>query len=118
AELAVGPALVDREAELARRALRMALASRPLRRPAHGLLELAAREARRRHLVEAHRDVAAEVALDRRRALRRDAARGAVVHVAERDAVVVDREQRVAEREDLEAARVGEDRPVPAHEAV
>ena len=43
---------------------------------------------------------------------------GAVVDRAERDAVVVDREQRVAEREDLEAARIGEDRPVPARERV
>ena len=42
----------------------------------------------------------------------------AVVDRAERDAVVVDREQRVAEREDLETARVGEDRPVPARERV
>ena len=33
---------------------------------------------------------------------------------AERDAVVVDGEDRVAQREDLEAARVGQDRPVPA----
>ena len=37
---------------------------------------------------------------------------------AERDAVVVDLRDRVAQREDLEAARVGEDRPVPGHEAV
>ena len=42
----------------------------------------------------------------------------AVVDVAERDAVVVDGGERVAEREDLEAARVGQDRPVPAHEPV
>ena len=43
---------------------------------------------------------------------------GAVVDAAEDDAVVVDGEQRVAQREDLEAAGVGEDRPVPGHEAV
>ena len=48
----------------------------------------------------------------------REARRGAVVDAAERDAVVVDREHRVAQREDLEAARVGQDRPVPAHEPV
>ena len=42
----------------------------------------------------------------------------AVVDVAERDAVVVDARERVAQREDLEAARVGQDRPVPAHEPV
>ena len=56
--------------------------------------------------------------LDLGDALRREALRRAVVDGAERDAVVVDREQRVAQREDLEAARVGEDRPVPAHERV
>ena len=43
---------------------------------------------------------------------------GPVVDGAERDAVVVDREQRVAQREDLEAARVGQDRAVPAGERV
>ncbi len=53
-----------------------------------------------------------------RRELGREARRGAVVDVAERDAVVVDGEQRVAQREDLEAAGVGQDRPVPAHEPV
>ena len=42
----------------------------------------------------------------------------AVVDRAERDAVVVDREQRVAQRKDLETARIGEDRPVPAGERV
>ena len=42
----------------------------------------------------------------------------AVVDRAERDAVVVDPHERVAEREDLEAAGVGEDRPVPAGERV
>ena len=50
--------------------------------------------------------------------LGREPGRGAVVDVAERDAVVVDRGERVAQREDLEAAGVGQDRPVPAHEAV
>ena len=44
--------------------------------------------------------------------------RVAVVDRAERDAVVVDARDRVAQREDLVAAGVGEDRPVPAHERV
>ena len=72
----------------------------------------------RRALVEGHRDVRAERRLHRHRALGREALRRAVVDRAERDAVVVDREQGVAQREHLEAARVGEDRAVPAHEAV
>ena len=42
----------------------------------------------------------------------------AVVDAPERDAVVVDTRDRVAEREDLEPAGVGQDGPVPAHEAV
>ena len=41
----------------------------------------------------------------------------AVEVAAERDAVLVDDPQ-VAERHDLEAARVGEDRPIPVHEPV
>ena len=36
---------------------------------------------------------------------------------AERDAVVV-HDPEIAERDDLEAARIGQDRPVPAHERV
>ena len=44
--------------------------------------------------------------------------RRTVVHRPERHPVVVDRDQRVAQREDLEAAGVGEDRPVPAGERV
>jgi hypothetical protein len=43
---------------------------------------------------------------------------GSVVHRAERDAIVVERRNRVAEREDLEAARVGQDRAIPAREGV
>ena len=50
--------------------------------------------------------------------LGREARLAAVVDGAEGDAVVVDARDRVAQREDLEAARVGEDRPVPGHEAV
>jgi len=42
---------------------------------------------------------------------------GAVEMTAERHAVVVDYAE-VAERHDLEAARIGQDRPVPVHERV
>ncbi len=94
------------------------MAARPLGRASHGVLELAAVDAGGRNLVETHRDVAAQVALDLGGELRGEAGRRAVVDVAKRDSVVIDGEQRVAEREDLETARVGEDRPVPAHEPV
>ena len=67
AQLTVGAALDDREAELALGAGCVALAAGPLGRAADGVLELGARHARRRHLVEAHRDVAAEVRAGSRR---------------------------------------------------
>ena len=69
-------------------------------------------------MIEAHRDVGAELALNRRCDLGREPDQVAVVDRAERDAVVVDARDRVAQREDLVAAGVGEDRPVPAHEPV
>src|SRR6185437_9055860 len=72
-ELAVKPSLRDREAELAGRAGQVALALGPRRRAAHRLLELGARDARRRADVETHRDVRAEQLLDARGELRREA---------------------------------------------
>src|SRR5581483_8278157 len=117
-QLEVEAALRDREAELARRARQVALPLGPQRRPPHGLLELRARHAGGRADVEAHRDVGAEPLLHPRRELGREPLGRAVVDRAERDAVVVRLEQRVAEGEDLEAAGVREDRPVPAHERV
>ena len=95
-----------------------ALALGPQRRAPHGVLELAAGDAGGRHLVEAHRDVAAEVRLDRGRELGREVGGRAVVDTSERHALVIDPRDRVAEREDLKAAGVGEDRQVPRHEAV
>ena len=118
AELGVRAALVDREAELTVGVGRVALPARPFGRAAHGFRDLSAVRRRRRHLVEAHRDVAAEVRLDLGGELGREARRRPVVDVPERDAVVVDGQQRVAERKDLEAAGVGEDRPLPRHEAM
>ena len=113
-ELRVDAALGDAEAQLAVRARRMPLPRRPLRRPAHRLGKLARGDVGRGNLVEAHRDVAAEVCLDLRGELRREARLAPVVHVAERDAVVVDARDRVAQREHLEAAGVGEDRLRPS----
>ena len=49
--------------------------------------------------------------------LRREPVGRAVEVAPERDAVLVDDAQ-VAERDDLEAARVGQDRAVPGHEPV
>ena len=50
--------------------------------------------------------------------LGREAVRGAVDVALEGDAVVVDLALLSARREDLEAARVGQDRAVPVHEGV
>ena len=74
---------------------------------------------RRRHdrLVEGDRDVRAERLLDRDRVLRGEAVGRAIDVAAERHAVLVDDPQ-IAERHDLVSARVGQDRPVPGHEAV
>src|SRR5439155_6317199 len=118
AELRVGASLGDAEEELAGRSLDLALPRRPEARAADGLGELGVWDACRRTDVEAHRDVGPELRLDRGCELGREASRLAVVDRAEGDAVVVDPEQRVAQGEDLEAAGVGEDRPVPACECV
>ncbi len=72
----------------------------------------------RRADVEAHRDVRAELRLHLGDHLRREPRLRAVVDRPEGDALLVDAGDRVAQREDLEAAGVGQDRPVPAHERV
>ncbi len=118
AQVGVGRALRDAEEKLPVGARRLALTSCPDGRQAHSLFELLARRVRGRADVEAHRDVRAQLGLDLGGELRREPLRRPVVHRAERDALIVSREDRVLQREDLVAARVGEDRPVPAHEAV
>ena len=115
-KLGVDPALADPEAQLALGSRRVALARRPLGRTPDGFLELTASDPDSRHLVEAHRDVAAQVGLDARGELGREPGLAAVVDAPERDAVVVDTRDRVSKREDLEAAGVGQDRAVPRHE--
>ena len=90
----------------------------PQRRAPDGLLVVVLAGVRGWADVEAHGDVRAEPALDLGHAFRCQSLGGAVVDGAKRDAVVVDRQQRVAQREHLEAPRVGEDRPVPARERV
>src|SRR5262249_15407351 len=71
-DVAVDAALVDRDPELSFGAAGVALASGPLGRAPHGILKFGVRDAGRGHLVEAHRDVAAEVALDRSGEFRRE----------------------------------------------
>ncbi len=117
-QLLVRRALRDPEEELAVGARRGALACRPERRPAHCLSERRAVDGRRRTDVQAHGDVGHELRLAPRDRLGREPCRRAVVDRAEGDAVVVDLRDRVPQREDLEAARVREDRPVPGHEPV
>ena len=73
---------------------------------------------RREHrLVEGDRDVRSERLLDGDRQLGRERVRGPVDMAAERDPVLV-HDSQVAERHDLEAPGVGQDRPVPVHEPV
>ncbi len=75
------------------------------------------RRARIDRLVEGDRDVRAERLLDADRDLGREAVGRAVEVAAERDPIVV-HDAQVAERDDLEAAGIGEDRAVPGHEPV
>jgi len=118
AELGVGRALRDPEEELALGTRDSELAPRPQGRAPDGLGKLGRRNVCGRTDVETHCDVGAERSLDRRDRLRREASGSAVVDGAERDAVVVDGRDRVAQREDLKPTGVGKDRPLPAHEAV
>ena len=117
-QLRIGRALCDPEAKLAVRAGSVGLAASPVGRDANGALELRRRCGGGEADVEAHRDVGAQPALDLGDALGREARLGSVVDGAKRDAVVVERGDRVAQREDLEATRVGQDRATPTRERV
>ena len=68
-------------------------------------------------VVEHHRHVAAQGLLDGHRPFRRDGHQPAVDVRAE-DGFLLGHFHAMGEAEDLEAAAVGQDRPVPAHEAV
>ena len=89
----------------------------PGERAIDGALDLLARGGQRDAFVELHLDVGAEQALDFDGALGRQQVRGAVDVRLEGDALVGDLRE-LGEAHDLEAAGVGEDRTVPAHEAV
>ena len=116
-QLLVGPTLHDADQELVAAAVRVLAGRRPARGALHGGFELRARQRAGRALVEGHDHVRAELLLYAHRQLGREHVAGAVVHGAELDAVVA-HDPRALEAEDLEAAGVGEDRPVPPHEPV
>ena len=118
AKLRVDAALGDPEDELAVCPRRRELALRPRGRPLDRLGELGPRRAGRQADVERHGDVGAEPPLHVGRQLGREAREIPVVHGTEGDALVVGLRDRVPQREHLEPARVGEDRPVPGHERV
>ncbi len=92
-------------------------ALRPQRRAPHRRFDLAAARRQLDADVEHHRDIDAERFLKADHVLGREAVRAAVEVRAKRDAVVVEVAPRF-QAEDLEAAAVGEDRPVPGHEAM
>jgi hypothetical protein len=71
----------------------------------------------RRALVEHHRDIGVEYALDAHRFLRREKKPIAVDRRGEAHAFFTDLPE-LAQREHLEAPGVGEDRALPAHEAM
>ena len=104
----------------------VAAAARPAQRQPHRVGRfalggwpgrLAAADHIRRALVEDHRDVRVQHALDAHRLLGRQQQLVAIDRRGEAHAVLGDLAQR-AQREHLEAAGVGQDRPIPAHEAV
>ena len=117
AQVAVGAALHDPEQRLVAAArVRLRAALEPRERAAHARARELLVGRVRRALVERHDDVGAERVLDLDRALGRELDRRAVDLALEAHAAVGDLGLR--QREHLEAAAVGEDRAVPAHERV
>ena len=86
-------------------------------RPLGRVLDDRALRRRVDRVVERDGDVGAERLLDGDRLLRREPVLRAVDVAPEGRAIVIDGPRR-RERDDLEAARIGQDRPVPAHEPV
>src|SRR5437667_270795 len=89
----------------------------PFQRPLEGVAGGWLVRSPRHHVIERHRDVGAEAPLDLGGALGSEEAARAV-HVALKLNAVVAHPTESREREHLEASRVGEQRAVPAHEAV
>ena len=117
AQRRVQPALDDAEQRLVRPTVGGERALRPAMRSRRRLGDDRARRARIDRLIEGDRDVRSERLLHGDRMLRRESVDGPVDVRPEGHAVLVDHAQ-IAERDDLEAARVREDRAVPVHEAM
>ena len=115
AQLGIDAALHDAEDRLVGPSARRERSLRPSMRALHRVRHLGRRQSGIDELVERHRHVRAEQRLDLHRPLRREPLHRSVEVRGERHAVVVHAPQ-VGEAEHLEAAGVGEDRPVPAHE--
>ena len=118
AQLRVRPTLHDREQRLSGLGYlreRRARALRPAQRQFHGAVDFTALGGKLETLVQLHLDVGAEQALDLDGAFGREHVRRAVEVRLEAHALLADRAQ-LAERHDLEAARVRQDRALPAHE--
>ena len=113
AQLEVDPALHDPEERLVAARARVEARLRPSRRPVDRRLDLVAGGRQAAALVERHRDVGAERLLDADRLPRARGAPGSPSRwLLTVTPVVVDRDER-AEREHLEAARIGEQRAAP-----
>ncbi len=119
AQILVHPPLHDAEQRVGvgEPVVLVARALRPAQGHAHRLGRFVVGRRVGRAFVEDHHNVGIERVLDAHRLFRRQEQLVAVDRRRELDAFLGDLAQR-AEREDLEAAGVGEDRFVPAHEAV
>ena len=117
AEVMVTRALHDAEQRLRRVAPGLQGPLRPAVRERHGRGRLGVRRGGRDALVERHHDVAADRLLHREARLGREQVLLAVDVAAEARARLVHGAVS-RHREDLESARVGQHRPVPAHEPV
>ena len=116
AQVGENPTLHDAEERLIATPLRGPATGGPGVRACQGSFVVGPIE-RLRAFIQAHDDVGAQVFLAGDGALRREAVQAAVDVRAERHAVGVNFSH-LCQTEDLEAARVGQHRPWPAHEAV
>ncbi len=117
AQRAVESALNDRKEQGAIAGRHRSRSSRPHARQAHRLFELFARRGQLHADVENHGNVAADSLLKFNDVLGREAMLASVEVRREGDAVVVETPPAL-EAKDLKAARIGEDRAIPRHEAM
>src|SRR5215217_5888383 len=116
-QIGIQPALHDPEERLHPPPMRLLAPPRPPRRPPERVLVILTIRVCWRALVEDHRYVRSQILLYPRRQLRSKDVRRAVVDGGELDPLLRDA-SRLGQREDLVAARVGEDRTFPTHEGV